>query len=319
MLRANSSRRQLLRSRRTSRACSRARDNRCSVLSGTSAVGGRWRDLLRRLRPDRPEHRQYRSHAQRGVRARRARVPPQAPQTGWWWNTAEGGRGYSIEVQRQPPLHRGVPLRREGRATWNVAPGATSLDGSLFTARPATRAPAAQTLGGAYRAPTPAQRAARSRSRFTDATHGTMVWPGGTVAIERFDIVPGGLDGRRRSASVPESGWWWNPAESGRGFFIEWQNGTREHRGLHVRRRGQPDLVHHGRCRRRTRARSHGTWWLYANGQTMTRAVPARRRRSAPTWDPTTIQFTSATTRDDDAARRPADPAHPFQVLNHSE
>ena len=23
---------------------------------------------------------------------------PQTPQTGWWWNTAEGGRGYSIEA-----------------------------------------------------------------------------------------------------------------------------------------------------------------------------------------------------------------------------
>jgi hypothetical protein len=23
---------------------------------------------------------------------------PAPPQTGWWWNTAEGGRGYSIEV-----------------------------------------------------------------------------------------------------------------------------------------------------------------------------------------------------------------------------
>src|SRR5262249_34468030 len=23
---------------------------------------------------------------------------PQPPQTGWWWNTVEGGRGYSIEV-----------------------------------------------------------------------------------------------------------------------------------------------------------------------------------------------------------------------------
>ena len=36
--------------------------------------------------------------------------------------------------------------------------------------------------------------------------------------------VPGGLAGPPL-AGQPENGWWWNPAESGRGFFIEWQNG----------------------------------------------------------------------------------------------
>ena len=25
--------------------------------------------------------------------------------------------------------------------------------------------------------------------------------------------------------AAPQAGWWWNPAESGRGFFLEWQGG----------------------------------------------------------------------------------------------
>jgi hypothetical protein len=51
-----------------------------------------------------------------------------------------------------------------------------------------------------------------------------MTWPGGTVAIERFNIVPNGLT-LAPQASQPEAGWWWNPNESGRGFFLEWQGG----------------------------------------------------------------------------------------------
>ena len=46
---------------------------------------------------------------------------------------------------------------------------------------------------------------------FSDATHGTMIWPGGTVAIERFNIVPNGSTMNPMS-NQPESGWWWNPA-----------------------------------------------------------------------------------------------------------
>jgi hypothetical protein len=51
-----------------------------------------------------------------------------------------------------------------------------------------------------------------------------MTWPGGTVPLERFNIVPNGLT-LPAAPNQPQSGWWWNPEESGRGFFMEWQNG----------------------------------------------------------------------------------------------
>ena len=54
---------------------------------------------------------------------------------------------------------------------------------------------------------------------------GTLTWPGGTVPIQRFNIVPNGLD-LPPVAGQPENGWWWNEQEAGRGFFMEWQGGN---------------------------------------------------------------------------------------------
>jgi len=51
---------------------------------------------------------------------------------------------------------------------------------------------------------------------FSDAIHGTLIWPGGTVPIQRFNILPNGLN-LTEQANQPENGWWWNPNESGRG------------------------------------------------------------------------------------------------------
>jgi hypothetical protein len=60
---------------------------------------------------------------------------------------------------------------------------------------------------------------------FSDPSHGVMTWPGGTVPIERFNIVAGGVNAPV-SPAAPQTGWWWNPAEGGRGYTIEVQNGT---------------------------------------------------------------------------------------------
>jgi hypothetical protein len=217
---------------------------------------------------------------------------PSAPQTGWWWNRNEGGRGYSIEVQGNHIFYAAFLYDDAGRSNWYVATGTTSLDGSLFTGD-LLRVTGGQSLGGTYHAPMPAQSAGPFTLAFSDSANGTMVWPGGTVAIERFNIVTNGLAAPPR-ANQPESGWWWNPAESGRGFFIEWQDGVADLAGYMYDEAGNavwylsvfqtPDI----------RAFS-GSWWLYANGQSLTGAYkPATRINE--NIAPVTVQFTSATT-----------------------
>ncbi|MBL0141011.1 MAG: hypothetical protein IPP91_02835 [Betaproteobacteria bacterium] len=217
---------------------------------------------------------------------------PQAPQTGWWWNSAEGGRGYSIEVAGNHIFYAAFLYDESGRSNWYVATGNTSLEGSFFTGD-LLKVTGGQTLTGAYIAPTAPQSVGPFTLSFSDASNGTMIWPGGTVAIERFNIVPGGLAAAPQD-NVPESGWWWNAAETGRGFFIEWQNGSADLAAYMYDEAGNPVwyLSLYPTPNPRTFS---GNWWSYRNGQTL---AGAYRPPNLPpdTVAPVTVQFDTTTT-----------------------
>ncbi|QJR14338.1 hypothetical protein [Usitatibacter palustris] len=216
---------------------------------------------------------------------------PQPPQTGWWWNTAEGGRGYSIEQQGNNLFMAAYFYEADGRATWLVASGPSSIDGSLFTA-PLYRCTGGVTLAGAYKTNNCTANGSVTLG-FTSASTGTMVWPGGNVAIERFDIVPGGLAAAPQ-AGVPESGWWWSAAENGRGFFIEWQNGSANIAGYMYDDAGNP-IWYITVAPTPTALALNSTWWQYANGQTQGGPYKAPTQVNGNVG-PTTIQFHDTTT-----------------------
>jgi hypothetical protein len=211
---------------------------------------------------------------------------PQPPQTGWWWNPLEGGRGFSIEVQGNNLFFAAFHYEASGRATWNVSPGPISLGGSFFTSDLYSVA-GGQTLGGPYHAAN-ATRVGAITLAFSDASHGTMTWPGGTVPIERQNLVPGGLVAAKQ-ASVPESGWWWNPQESGRGFFIEWQKGFADIAGYMYDDAGNP--VWYIAVYETPNARAFsGSWWTFANGQSIGGTYRAATRTS-DNFAPLTVTF----------------------------
>jgi len=153
------------------------------------------------------------------------RCDPQKPQSGWWWNPAEGGRGFSLEVQGSNVFFASYLYDVSGRSTWYAAFGPLTLEGSLFHGRQLESYAGGQTLQGAYRPVSAPSVNGDLTLAFNDATHGTLVWPGGTIPIERFNIVVDGVNAIPQPGR-PEGGWWWNPQESGRGFFIEWQGGS---------------------------------------------------------------------------------------------
>lgn len=219
---------------------------------------------------------------------------PQPPQTGWWWNTGEGGRGYSIEASGSHLFFAAYLYDLSGRATWTISAGNTSLDGSLFTGRLESYS-GGQTLFGAYRPPGPVSYIGDITLAFNDASHGTMVWPGGTVAIERFDIVPSGST-LAPQANQPESGWWWNPSEGGRGYFLEWQGGELFMAGYMYDEAGNPLWYLSSNTTPSTNLQSYSnSWWQYANGQTMTGSYRAPTQVSNNVA-PVTIQFQGAET-----------------------
>ena len=216
---------------------------------------------------------------------------PQPPQTGWWWNPAEGGRGFSIEAQGNNLFFAIFHYDASGRATWNVSPGPVSLGGSYF-AGDFYGVTGGQTLGGPYKAPT-ATKAGTITLSFSDASHGTMTWPGGSIPIERQPFIPGSL-AAPPLANQPESGWWWNPQESGRGFFIEWQQDRADIAGYMYDDQGNP--IWYISVFATPDARTFtGSWWQFANGQVAGGAYKPATQVNANVA-PVTITFTSSTT-----------------------
>jgi len=235
-----------------------------------------------------------------GINNRALTVPgalqcdPGPPQTGWWWNPAEGGRGYSIEAAGNRLFFASYLYDVSGRATWTIAAGSTSLDGSLFAGRLEAYA-GGQSLAGSYKPPGPVAYLGDITLAFNDRDFGTLIWPGGAVAIERFDIVPNGL-AQPRKANQPESGWWWNPEESGRGYFLEWQGGQLFMAGYMYDEAGNPIWYLSQDVTPDASLQSYsGTWWLYGNGQTLngTYRPPAQVNGNVA---PVTIQFSGPET-----------------------
>src|SRR6185312_939483 len=125
-------------------------------------------------------------------------------------------------------------------------------------------------------------------------SHGTMVWPGGLVPIQRQPFVPDGLT-LAPSANQPESGWWWNAQENGRGFFLEWQGASLDMAGYMYDDAGNP--VWYITVDRMQGAGStySNTWWTYGGGQTLTGAWKPNHQTSNNVA-PVTVQFTGPDT-----------------------
>jgi hypothetical protein len=218
---------------------------------------------------------------------------PQAPQTGWWWNPQEGGRGYSIEVAGNNLFMAAYLYDVSGRSTWHVAAGATSIDGSVFNSQLMSFANGV-TLTGTYRPNTRLADAGPISLTFDDASHGTLVWPGGTLALQRYGFGAGGAS-TVPLANQPEIGWWWaGTSDNGRGFFIEWQGNRAFLAGYLYDTAG--NATWYVADTTVTDAQTLQSAWLqFANGQTLTgpyRAPSLVNTNVAPV----TIQFQGADT-----------------------
>ncbi|MBI3499935.1 MAG: peptidoglycan DD-metalloendopeptidase family protein [Proteobacteria bacterium] len=144
------------------------------------------------------------------------------PQSGWWWNPNESGRGFSMERRGNNLFLSTYLYATDGTALWLVSSGA--LSGSTYSGTLQQYA-GGQTLDGSYQAPTLLGSSGAISIAFASPTTATLTWPGGTIPIQRFDIVSGGV-ATGPTNDAPETGWWWSAAESGRGYFAEIQGST---------------------------------------------------------------------------------------------
>ena len=188
------------------------------------------------------------------------------PQSGWWWNPAEGGRGFALEIRDGRLFFAGFLYEASGRATW-YASGPTAMQSPTKYIGTLDKYFGGQTMNGAYKTPVNQGSAGQLTIDFTDATHAVMSWPGGSVNIERFEFVNQGL-ATAVSSFAPESGWWWNPDEGGRGFAIEVQKGSLFMSSFFYDDIGNP-IWNISTGAMSAPNLFEGDWLLYANGQTL--------------------------------------------------
>ncbi len=196
-----------------------------------------------------------------------ASLPAHAtPASGYWWNPAEPGRGFVIEIQGNAMFMAGFLYAASGEASWVASNGPmtspTQYSGSLITYS------GGQTLTGPYQSATQATAPLGTLAiNFSSDTTGTVTWPGGTTPIQRFDFGPGGA-AAAQLAGNPESGWWWNTGEGGRGFAVEVQGGTMYFAGYMYDSAGNP-LWYLASGNVASASLFNGQWSQFANGETL--------------------------------------------------
>jgi hypothetical protein len=189
------------------------------------------------------------------------------PNNGWWWNSNESGRGFFIEQTDGVMYMGGYFYDASGRATWATSGGPVS-DPYLYEGRLQTFA-GGQSLFGAYRFPSSIVDIGAITIRFADDTHATLTWPGGTVKLERQ--VYGDVEAEAwtlNDSFRPQTGWWWNPDESGRGYSIEVQGSSLFLAGFMYDDFGNP-LWYFGAGPMTTERHFESDLLLFSGGQTM--------------------------------------------------
>jgi hypothetical protein len=144
------------------------------------------------------------------------------PGNGWWFNPAEGGRGFSIERRGNAVFMASYLYDSDGKALWLASLGQMRGNSVTFSL---DRYGNGQTLTGAYVAPKLGASPGTATLTFTSSTQATLTWPGGTIPLQRFEFISQGAT-LGASFDAPETGWYYAPSEGGRGYFLEVQGTT---------------------------------------------------------------------------------------------
>ena len=194
--------------------------------------------------------------------AAKLELPSLEPETGWWWNPEEPGRGFIIDRSGAQLVIGALAYEADGRASWSLSTGAMQC-GSEFRGSLQVYS-GGQTLSGRFRKVASQREVGRIGIRFVNPSQATLVLPSGrAVTLERYR-----LDGGDRTGFEPEAGWWWNPAEPGRGFAVEARGGALLLTGVMYDERGNPVwYVSHGQIDADRAYR--GRWLRLAGGMTM--------------------------------------------------
>lgn len=219
-----------------------------------------------------------------------ANAQVQTFQTGWWWNPAKPGSGYFIEQQSNSLLLGAYFYAASGEAVWSLSIGAmndNTYSGTLGVYS------GGQTLTGAYRPDTFGGSLGNVAVQFSDPMHATITWPGGTDRIQRFSLTGADMPAPPQPGS-PQSGWWWNPQQSGTGYAIEFQGANASIAAYVYDSAGNATwYIASGSMASPTRF--DGAWRQYGGGETISGTWQQNSLVNANVG-PVTIEFTSGST-----------------------
>lgn len=113
------------------------------------------------------------------------------PENGWWWNPAEGGRGFAIEVQNGSMFMAGFMYNDAGTPVWYVSGPAPMTSDTLYQGKWISYG-GGQTLNGQYKSAVVTNGAVGSVViKFTSTTSATLQLPNGTVMpLVRYAYAP---------------------------------------------------------------------------------------------------------------------------------
>lgn len=143
------------------------------------------------------------------------------PESGWWWNANESGRGFSIEIQDNTLFMAGFLYDESGAPFWFTSSGRFNASTSSFSADMQSFQ-GGQCFNCTYRRPTAQAAIGQLTLKFTSPTEGSLTWPFGTVAITRQTYgVGAGVERLLGSFAFSTSG------NSGRVNFGNWLSFSR--------------------------------------------------------------------------------------------
>jgi hypothetical protein len=220
-------------------------------------------------------------------------------QTGYWWNPNESGRGYFLEQQGNVLYFAAFMYSNTGEATWYESSDALvntmATSGAFCNFSSQLYAYAnGQTFGGAYTPPSFPTIAGNITLGFYDATHASINWGSGvTTDIQRFPIVPNGLASPATGAQ-PQTGFWWNPSENGRGYTLEIQSNEMFYAGFMYDTSGKPVWYATGPQTLATQLSYMGNFTQFCCGQVLFGSYKAAGIANADVGS-TTLQFSNQT------------------------
>ncbi len=199
------------------------------------------------------------------------KAAPSFTRHGIYWNPSEAGSGFFFEAQGETGVATFYLYEDDGRPVWYTSAG-------TFTAETSTRArfsgPLLKYSGGqadtSTTPKTPTSQVVGSVTFTIEGDSAKVTLPARSFTAQKF--FNSGT-ARGPSYTQPETGIFWNPAESGRGFTIEVGNGVAVVTVFHYDASGRPvwHLVN-APVTGETASATGGDFMVYRDGQTLSSA-----------------------------------------------